>query len=48
MNDLFQLTNHENQEYFKNMQIKHSTKGAPLAHYNMIAPNVRPLYWVLN
>jgi hypothetical protein len=32
---------------FKTMQIKHSTKGAPLAHYNVIAPNVRSLDWGL-
>jgi hypothetical protein len=32
---------------FENMQINHSTKGASLAHYNVIAPNVRPLEWRL-
>jgi hypothetical protein len=26
--------------FFLNMQIKHSTKMAPLPHYNAIAPNL--------
>lgn len=48
INDLFHLQIMKIKNIFKNMQIKHSTKGAPLAHYNVIAPNIRPLDWMLN